>query len=111
MPQDAEVALPTRRALPAEALASLAELFDGEVTDRLPRLQAAACAPELLDERAARADVQRDAHALGSSAAVVGRPAASRCARAVEALLEGWPSRPDRVELARLVHCLTDELA
>ncbi|MCW2613462.1 MAG: hypothetical protein JWN08_456 [Frankiales bacterium] len=71
------------RVLPPQALAGLREAFAAEVADRLPRLQAVrpGASAEVL------AQALRDAHSLGSSAVVLGEPAASRTARAVEAAL------------------------
>lgn len=71
--------------LPAAALASLREAFAEEVSERLPRLRAAAAT---LDPDLLRVAV-RDAHTLGSSAYVVGADAAARTARAVESVLLG----------------------
>lgn len=87
MPADQDVTAAIRgaggRALPAHALAGLRAAFAAEVADRLPRLLALRpdAAPDAL------AQARRDAHNLGSSAVVVGEPAASRVARAVEASL------------------------
>ena len=96
-----DAALPSRslRALPAEAVAELHAAFAGEVAVRLPRL--------LADPLGA--DALRDAHTLGSSAVVVGRPDASRAARRLEAEL-GCPS-PDPDHVRRLVRELADELS
>lgn len=80
-----------RRVLPPEALASLREAFAGEVAARLPLLKALTGR----DDADTRAEALRAAHALGSSAVVVGEPEASRAARAVEAaLLELAPEAP-----------------
>jgi HPt (histidine-containing phosphotransfer) domain-containing protein len=68
------------RTLPPEAVAGLREAFAGEVAARLPRLLT------LLDGPPGP-DALRDAHALGSSAVVVGELDASRAARALEAEL------------------------
>ena len=78
--------VPAQRAgtrLPEAALAGLREAFVEEVSERLPRLRAAAATldPDLL--RAAL----RDVHTLGSSAYVVGEDDAARKARAAEAVL------------------------
>ena len=89
------------RTLPPEAIAGLREAFAGEVASRLPRLQS------LLDGPPGP-DSLRDAHALGSSAVVVGEPDASRTARALEAELGA--DDPDRERLAALVRVLTDQL-
>lgn len=84
---------PGGRTLPPAAVAGLREAFAGEVAARLPRLQA--LADPLVDVEQA----VRDAHALGSSAVVVGESEASRCARALEAdllpLRPGDPLPPD----------------
>jgi len=105
VPDDQDVAavgLPAqRRALPPEALAGLREAFAGEVAARLPRLQELLTAPP-------GPDALRDAHALGSSAVVVGEPEASRTARALEAELSSDAPDPDL--LAELVHELTRRL-
>lgn len=90
------------RVLPPEALASLRDAFAGEVSDRLPRLLA------LLDGPPAP-DALRDAHALGSSAVVVGEAEASRTARALE--VELGNDAPDRARCAELVRELADQLA
>ena len=89
------------RTLPPEAVASLREAFAGEVASRLPRLQ------ELLDGPPGP-DALRDAHALGSSAVVVGEPDASRTARALEAELGA--DDPDRDRVAELVRELSHRL-
>jgi HPt (histidine-containing phosphotransfer) domain-containing protein len=89
------------RVLPPEALAGLRGAFAGEVESRLPRLLA------LLDGPPA-ADALRDAHALGSSAVVVGELEASRTARALEAELGN--DVPDRDRCAALVRELADHL-
>ena len=69
--------------LPESALRGLREAFAEEVTERLPRLRAAA---KELDR--SRLDVAlRDVHTLGSSAYVVGENDAARIARAAEAVL------------------------
>ena len=69
--------------LPESALAGLREAFADEVTERLPRLRAAAAT---LDPEALR-EALRDVHTLGSSAYVVGADDAARTARAAEAVL------------------------
>ena len=69
--------------LPESALAGLREAFKDEVSERLPRLRAAA---QTLDP-ALLADALRDVHTLGSSAYVVGENDAARTARAAEAIL------------------------
>ena len=106
MPDDQDVAdvvvRPRSRTLPAEAIQGLREAFAGEVAARLPRLQ------ELLDGPPGP-DALRDAHALGSSAVVVGEPEASRTARALEAEL--GQDAPDPERLAALVRELTQRLA
>lgn len=102
MPDAQDIASPRPpRTLPPEAVASLREAFAGEVASRLPRLQA------LLDGPPGP-DALRDAHALGSSAVVVGEPDASRAARAIEAELGGESPDPER--LAVLVRELTAQL-
>lgn len=71
--------------LPEDAVASLRRAFAGELAERLPLLRDLrdAAAP---DREAAR----RAAHALASSAAVVGEADASHAARALEVrLVEG----------------------
>ena len=98
------------RRLPDAARAGLVEAFAGEVAERLPRLQEAVAdgSAELL------AAAVRDAHSLGSSAAVVGEADASRAARAVEALLLGWQAgdAPPPVEALRVqVGALADQLS
>ena len=93
-------ASPPRRSLPPEALAGLREAFAGEVAQRLPRLL------ELLDGPPGP-DALRDAHALGSSAVVVGENDASRTARALEAELGGGA---DPAQLEVLVRRLADQL-
>jgi HPt (histidine-containing phosphotransfer) domain-containing protein len=92
----------TARVLPAEAVASLRDAFRGEVEDRLPRLLA------LLDGQPGEGAL-RDAHALGSSAVVVGEAEASRTARALEAELAR--DRPDQERCAELVRELADRLS
>ena len=102
MPDAQDLASPRApRTLPPEALAGLREAFAGEVASRLPRLRA------LLDGPPGP-DALRDAHALGSSAVVVGEPEASRAARAIEAEL--GEDQPDRERLAALVRELSDLL-
>ena len=102
MPDAQDVTSPRPpRTLPPEAVASLREAFAGEVASRLPRLRA------LLDGPPGP-DALRDAHALGSSAVVVGEPAASRTARAIEAEL--GTDVPDRDRLAALVRELSAQL-
>ena len=102
MPDAQDLASPRPpRTLPPEAVASLREAFAGEVASRLPRLR------ELLDGPPGP-DALRDAHALGSSAVVVGEPDASRAARAIEAEL--GTDAPDPERLAVLVGELSDLL-
>ena len=84
-----------------EALAGLRAAFAGEVADRLPRLL-------LLLDAPPGPDALRDAHALGSSAVVVGEGEASRCARALESEL--GQDRPDLERLAELVRGLAAHL-
>lgn len=103
MPDDHDVAAhPRARTLPPEAVQSLREAFAGEVATRLPRLR------ELLDGPPGP-DALRDAHALGSSAVVVGEPEASRTARALESEL--GLAAPDPVRLTELVTELSSRLA
>jgi HPt (histidine-containing phosphotransfer) domain-containing protein len=90
-----------RPPLPAAALAGLREAFADEVAARLPRLL-------LLLGGPAAPDAVRDAHALGSSAVVVGEADASRCARALEAELGA--DSPDRERVAELVRELAARL-
>ena len=102
MPDDQDV--PQQRAprtLPPEAVAGLREAFAGEVEARLPRLLT------LLDGPAGP-DALRDAHALGSSAVVVGERDASRTARALEAELGA--DAPDPGRCAALVRELAGHL-
>ena len=97
MPEDVAGAGVRRpaRVLPPEALAGLREAFAGEVEARLPRLLTLIEAPP-------GPDALRDAHALGSSAVVVGENDASRTARALEAELSQDSPDPQRcAELAR----------
>ena len=102
MPDDPSVPGPRApRPLPPEAVAALREAFAGEVATRLPRLLALLEAPP-------GPDALRDAHALGSSAVVVGERHASRTARALEAELAR--EEPDRVECVRLVRALAAQL-
>jgi HPt (histidine-containing phosphotransfer) domain-containing protein len=83
---EGELALTAVRRLPEQAVAGLREAFAGEVAERLPRLHAALAAGR-------PGDALRDAHTLGSSAAVVGEAEVSRAARAAEAaLLAGQPA-------------------
>ena len=90
-----------RRVLPPEALAGLRDAFAGEVADRLPRLL-------LLLDAPPGPDALRDAHALGSSAVIVGEADASRCARALE--VELGLDAPDRARVAELVRALATRL-
>jgi HPt (histidine-containing phosphotransfer) domain-containing protein len=92
------------RRLPPAALAGLREAFAAEVAERLPRLQDAV----ERDDPALLPVAVRDAHALGSSSAVLGEPEASRSARAAEAVLLERPAddalsaaRPHVTDLAR----------
>jgi HPt (histidine-containing phosphotransfer) domain-containing protein len=89
------------RALPPEAIAGLRDAFASEVAARLPRLRV------LLDGPPGP-DCLRDAHALGSSAVVVGELDASRTARALEAELAAGAPDPDRC--AELVRALDEHL-
>ncbi len=83
MPVDRPACPPRARVLPPHAMAGLREAFAAEVAERLPHLQAVrvGSGPDQL------AAALRAAHSLGSSAAVLGEPEASRVARAVEAAL------------------------
>ena len=106
MPDDHARGLSPRphRTLPPEALAGLREAFTGEVATRLPRLLA------LLDGQPGHdpgPDALRDAHALGSSAVIVGENAAARTARALEVELGG---AADPAVVRRLVRELGDRL-
>jgi HPt (histidine-containing phosphotransfer) domain-containing protein len=103
-----ERARASARRLPPEALADLRQAFAGELAERLPRLRASV---EQGDDALLREAV-RDAHALGSSAAVVGEADASRAARAAEALLlerpDGAPVPPGlREHVDALTACLS----
>lgn len=89
------------RVLPPEALAALRDAFAAEVAERLPRLR-------LLLDAPPGPDAVRDAHALGSSAVVVGEVEASRTARLLEAELAGTP---DPVRCAALARDLDAQLA
>ena len=101
-PDVAERVGPRRtRVLPPEALAGLRDAFAGEVADRLPRLL-------LLLDAPPGPDAVRDAHALGSSAVVVGETDASRCARALESEL--GDDEPDGERVAALVRELATRL-
>lgn len=99
MPDDsARGRSPRLRSLPPEALAGLREAFADEVGHRLPRLLALLDAPPGHDPGP---DARRDAHALGSSAVVVGENDASRTARALEAELGGAADPPVVQRLVR----------
>lgn len=105
MPDDsARGPSPRPRSLPPEALAGLREAFAGEVASRLPRLLALLDVPPGQDPGP---DALRDAHALGSSAVVVGENDASRTARALEAELGG---AAEPAEVQRLVRELAGQL-
>ena len=105
MPDDEDVAAPRpaagTRTLPPEALRGLREAFADEVAARLPRLLQLLEAPP-------GPDAVRDAHALGSSAYVVGEPEASRTARSLEAELVA--DAPDPARCAELVRELAARL-
>ena len=102
MPDDQDVPQQrVPRTLPPEALAGLREAFAGEVASRLPRLLTLLDAPP-------GPDSLRDAHALGSSAVVLGELDASRTARALEAEL--GTDTPDRERCADLVRRLAAHL-
>lgn len=77
--------------LPETLAASLEHAFAGEVAQRLPRLLAAT--GRLTEESAAAGQVVSDAHALASSAAVVGADAAAHAARECEQLLSPYAER------------------
>ena len=83
MQDESVLAVAAVRRLPPAALVGLREAFAAEVAERLPRLRSAVASGRPDDLTGA----VRDAHALGSSAVVVGEPDASRAARAAEALL------------------------
>jgi HPt (histidine-containing phosphotransfer) domain-containing protein len=103
-----ELATASTRRLPAEALAGLRDAFAQEVAERLPRLRSAVDS----DDEARLAEALRDAHSLGSSAAVVGASDASRTARAAEALLLERPAgAPVPPELRVRLDELQDHLA
>jgi HPt (histidine-containing phosphotransfer) domain-containing protein len=78
--------------LPETLTASLERAFAGEVAERLPRVLAAA---ERLSERGdAVGQLVSDAHALASSAAVVGAEDAAYAARECEQLLSPYAGAP-----------------
>jgi HPt (histidine-containing phosphotransfer) domain-containing protein len=77
--------------LPETLAASLERAFAGEVAERLPRLLAAA--NELTVADSAAGQVMTDAHALASSAAVVGADSAAEAARECELLLTPYAGR------------------
>ena len=79
------------RRLPVVAIAGLREAFAAEVAERLPRLTGVVGRTDLSELVTA----VRDAHALGSSAAVLGEPDASHCAREAERLLLGLHAGAD----------------
>ena len=102
MPDDPDVPQQrVPRTLPPEAMAGLREAFAGEVAARLPRLL-------VLLAGLPGPDSLRDAHALGSSAVVVGELEASRAARALEAELGS--DSPDHERCAELVRRLAAHL-
>jgi HPt (histidine-containing phosphotransfer) domain-containing protein len=99
---------PGTRGLPPEARAGLRRAYASELAERLPRLQAAVRS----GQESLLREAVRDAHSLGSSAAVMGEPGASRAARAAEALLVGRPvDAPACEELRRHVEALGEHLA
>lgn len=104
MPDDTERALAQTRRLPPSALAGLRSAFADEVAERLPRLRDAVASgdPHGLDVAV------RDAHTLGSGAAVVGEAGAARAARAAEAGLLARPADLSQVRthVDDLVRCL-----
>lgn len=71
------------RVVPAGLVASLRTAFAAERDERVPALRAALAHPD-----APTADARRAAHALGSSAYVVGEPDLGALARDVEARLD-----------------------
>jgi HPt (histidine-containing phosphotransfer) domain-containing protein len=79
--------------LPDTLSASLQRAFAGEVAERLPRLLA--FAEQLTDSTDAAGRVVSDAHALASSAAVVGVDDAARAARTCEQLLTPYARNGD----------------
>jgi HPt (histidine-containing phosphotransfer) domain-containing protein len=79
--------------LPNTLSASLERAFAGEVAERLPRLLA--FAERLTDRADAAGRVVTDAHALASSAAVVGVDDAARAARTCEQLLTPYARSGD----------------
>jgi chemotaxis protein histidine kinase CheA len=81
---ESESALP---GLSADVTASLDQAFAEEVTERLPRLLAAAA--RLRHDRSTRAahEVSFDLHTLASSAVLVGRLQLARAARRCEQML------------------------
>ena len=108
MHDEQELARASTRRLPDGALAGLREAFAQEVRERLPRLQAAVDS----GTETALDQALRDAHSLGSSAAVMGLAEASRSARAAEALLAcRQPGAPAGDELRQQVDELHDCLA
>jgi HPt (histidine-containing phosphotransfer) domain-containing protein len=94
----------TQYRLPDTLSASLERAFAGEVAERLPRLLAAA--DELSQRRDAAGRVVSDAHALASSAAVVGAAEAASAARECEHLLT--PYTQDGVVPASVADRATD---
>lgn len=108
MHDEQELARASTLRLPPEALAGLRDAFAQEVAERLPRLRSAIDS----DDEARLVEALRDAHSLGSSAAVVGAADASRTARAAEALLLERPAGGAvPPELRRRVDELQDHLA
>jgi HPt (histidine-containing phosphotransfer) domain-containing protein len=90
--------------LPETLTASLERAFAGEVAERLPRLLAAADELSACPRAAGR--VVSDAHALASSAAVVGADRAAVAARECEQLLT--PYARDGVVPASIVDRAAD---
>lgn len=80
------------RAVPDGLRELLRASFAAEIAERLPHLESD---PRVVDPEL----VRRDAHTLASSAVVVGEPAISELARAVELDVEGGP----RAELVTLL--------
>jgi HPt (histidine-containing phosphotransfer) domain-containing protein len=77
--------------LPDTLAASLDRAFAGEVAERLPRLIEAA--GRLTEDAGAAIRVVSDAHALASSAAVVGADVAAVAARECEQLLTPYTGK------------------
>lgn len=78
------------RSLPAAAILSLRQAFAGEVAARLPRLAAATAALLVEGAPGPAGQIAGDAHALASSATVIGENVAAHAARDCELLVSGW---------------------